>query len=190
MTAAQLRILEEYEQLDKAGKGALLRREGLYTSLLLQQRRVAATGRPSRQGECPAGARDLGYLLALCGRGTSMTAKPVAMLLADLGVTKSHSRPRVSNDNLYSESQFKTLKHHPTFPDRVGPDPRRSRFCQQFFGWYNFQHRHAGIALLTPADVHHGRADQVIAARAARLTCLTEVDRFRYEVVTSSSIAP
>jgi putative transposase len=98
-----------------------------------------------------------------------MTSKPVAMLLADLGVTKSHSRPKVSNDNPYSESQFKTLKHHPTFPDRFGSIQDARGFCQGFFGWYNFEHRHAGIALLTPADVPYGRADQVIAARAAVL---------------------
>ena len=95
-----------------------------------------------------------------------MTAKPVAMLLADLGVTKSHSRPHVSNDNPYSESQFKTLKHHPTFPDRFGSLQDARAFCQGFFGWYNHEHRHSGIALLTPADVHHGRAEQIIIARA------------------------
>jgi putative transposase len=102
-------------------------------------------------------------------RGTSMTSKPVAMLLADLGVTKSHARPHVSNDNPYSESQFKTLKHHPTFPERFGCVQDARAFCQGFFGWYNFQHRHSGIALLTPADVHYGRADQVITARATIL---------------------
>jgi putative transposase len=102
-------------------------------------------------------------------RGTSMTSKPVALLLADLGVTKSHSRPKVSNDNPYSESQFKTLKHHPTFPDRFGSLEDARAFCQGFFGWYNFQHRHAGIGLLTPADVHYGRAAQITVARAAVL---------------------
>ncbi len=102
-------------------------------------------------------------------RGTSMTSKPVAMLLADLGVTKSHSRPHVPDDNPYSESQFKTLKHHPTFPDRFGCIQDARAFCQGFFGWYNHEHRHSGIALLTPADVHHGRASQVITARAAVL---------------------
>ena len=85
-------------------------------------------------------------------RGTSMTSKPVAMLLADLGVTKSHSRPHVPDDNPYSESQFKTLKHHPTFPDRFGSIHDARAFCQGFFRWYNDQHYHSGIALLTPAD--------------------------------------
>jgi putative transposase len=102
-------------------------------------------------------------------RGTSMTSKPVALLLADLGVTKSHSRPKVSNDNPYSESQFKTLKHHPTFPDRFGSLEDARAFLKGFFGWYNFQHRHAGIGLLTPADVHYGRAAQITVARGAVL---------------------
>jgi len=102
-------------------------------------------------------------------RGTSMTSKPVAMLLADLGVTRSHARPHVPDDNPYSESQFKTLKHHPTFPDRFGCIQDARAFCQGFFGWYNVEHHHAGIALLTPADVHYGRAEQIITARAAVL---------------------
>ncbi len=102
-------------------------------------------------------------------RGTSMTSKPVAMLLSDLGVTKSHSRPHVPDDNPYSESQFKTLKHHPAFPDRFGSIQDARSFCQGFFGWYNAEHYHSGIALLTPADVHHGRAEQIITARAAVL---------------------
>ena len=99
-------------------------------------------------------------------RGTQVTSKPVALLLADLGVTKSHSRPHVSNDNPYSEAQFKTLKHHPTFPDRFGCIQDARGFCQSFFRWYNHEHYHSGIALLTPADVHYGRAEQIITARA------------------------
>jgi putative transposase len=107
-----------------------------------------------------------GQLTVHADRGSSMTSKPVALLLADLGVTKSHSRPKVSNDNPYSESQFKTLKHHPTFPDRFGSLPDARAFCQRFFGWYNLEHRHSGIGLLTPADVHYGRAGQITIARA------------------------
>ena len=99
-------------------------------------------------------------------RGTQVTSKPVAMLLADLGVTKSHSRPHVPDDNPYSESQFKTLKHHPCFPDRFGCIQDARAFCQEFFDWYNAEHYHSGIALLTPADVHYGRAEQIITARA------------------------
>jgi putative transposase len=112
---------------------------------------------------------DAGQLTVHADRGTSMTSKPVAMLLADLGVTRSHSRPHISDDNPYSESQFKTLKHHPTFPDRFGCIQDARAFCQQFFTWYNVEHRHSGIALLTPADVHYGHAEQIITARAAVL---------------------
>jgi putative transposase len=110
-----------------------------------------------------------GQLTIHADRGTSMTSKPVAMLLADLGVTTSHSRPHVSDDNPYSEAQFKSLKHHPTFPDRFGSIQDARAFCQGFFGWYNRQHRHSGIGLLTPADVHHGRAEQITLARGVVL---------------------
>jgi putative transposase len=112
---------------------------------------------------------DADQLSVHADRGTSMTSKPVAMLLADLGVTKSHSRPQVPDDNPYSESQFKTLKHHPAFPERFGCIQDARAFCQGFFHWYNFEHHHSGIALLTPADVHYGRAEQVITARAVVL---------------------
>jgi len=101
-------------------------------------------------------------------RGTSMASKPVAFLLADLGVTKSHSRPHTSNDP-YSESQFKTLKHHPTFPDRFGSIQDARAFCIRFFRWYNDEHRHSGIGFHTPADVHYGRAELVQAQRATVL---------------------
>lgn len=99
-------------------------------------------------------------------RGTSMASKPVALLLADLGVTKSHPRPHVSNDNPSSEAQFKTLKDRPNFPDRFGSLEEARAFCQVFFRWYNQEHRHSGIGYLTPAAVHHGRAEQVQRQRA------------------------
>ena len=95
-----------------------------------------------------------------------MTSKPVAFLLADLGVTKTHSRPHVSNDNPYSESHFKTLKYRPGFPDRFGAVEHARGFSQDFFHWYNFEHHHSGLALLTPADVHLGRAPERVAARS------------------------
>jgi putative transposase len=107
-----------------------------------------------------------GQLTVHADRGSSMSSKPVAFLLADLGVTKTHSRPHVSNDNPYSESQFKTLKYRPGFPDRFGSLQDARSFCQQFFIWYNRQHRHAGIAMMTPEAVHHGRAAQLHQARA------------------------
>ncbi len=108
---------------------------------------------------------DRDQLTVHADRGSSMTSKPVALLLADLGVTKSFSRPRVSNDNPFSESQFKTLKYRPDFPDRFDSIDHARAHCQRFFGWYNHEHRHSGIALMTPADVHHGRAATITAAR-------------------------
>ena len=102
-----------------------------------------------------------GQLTIHADRGSPMTAKPVAHLLADLGVTKSHSRPHVSNDNPYSESQFRTLKYRPDFPDRFGSFEDAHAHCGRFFGWYNDDHRHSGIGYHTPADVHYGRAEQL-----------------------------
>ena len=98
-------------------------------------------------------------------RGSSMRSKPVALLLADLGVTKTHSRPYVSNDNPYSESQFKTMKYCPQFPSRFGSAEDGRLFCGGFFDYYNYEHRHSGIGFMTPADVHYGRAEQLTTAR-------------------------
>jgi putative transposase len=103
-------------------------------------------------------------------RGSSMTSKPVAFLLADLGVTQSHSRPHVSNDNPFSEAQFKTLKYRPDFPDRFDSIEAARRHCQLFFGWYNHEHRHTGLGLHTPADVHYGTAAITRDKRAGILT--------------------
>ena len=98
-------------------------------------------------------------------RGPSMASLGVAQLLATLGVTKSHSRPHVSNDNPFSESQFKTLKYRPEFPDRFGGYEDGLGFCRSFFKWYNDEHYHSGIGLLTPSVLHCGQAKQVIADR-------------------------
>jgi putative transposase len=103
-------------------------------------------------------------------RGPSMTSKTVAFLLADLGITKSLSRPYVSNDNPFSEAHFKTLKYRPDFPERFGCFEDSRSFCQNFFSWYNTEHYHSGIGYLTPEDVHYGRADQIIKERQAVLT--------------------
>jgi len=102
-------------------------------------------------------------------RGSSMRSKPVAFLLADLSITKTHSRPYTSNDNPYSESQFRTMKYRPEFPDRFGCLQDARAFCQRFFPWYNDDHRHSGIGMLTPAMVHFGRAP---AIRLQRQTVL------------------
>jgi putative transposase len=101
-----------------------------------------------------------GELTLHADRGSSMKSKPVAMLLADLGVTKTHSRPHVSDDNPYSEAQFKTLKYRPNFPERFGSIEDARGFNSDFFRWYNNEHHHTGLGLLTPADVHFGRAEQ------------------------------
>lgn len=102
-------------------------------------------------------------------RGPSMASHGVAQLLATLGVTKSHSRPHVSNDNPFSESQFKTMKYRPEFPNRFGGYEDGLGFCRSFFRWYNDEHYHSGIGLLTPAMLHYGTADQVIDQRASVL---------------------
>jgi len=102
-------------------------------------------------------------------RGSSMKSKCVALLLSDLGVTKTHSRPHVSNDNPFSESQFKTLKYRPEFPNRFGSIEDARAFCQNFFNWYNFEHHHSGIALMTPHVVHHGQAALIMKGRQVAL---------------------
>ena len=113
-------------------------------------------------------------------RGSSMTSKPVAFLLADLGITQSHSRPHVSNDNPFSESQFKTLKYRPDFPGRFNSIEAARVHCQAFFGWYNDEHRHGGLALHTPADVHYGTAMIIDEKRAGVLDAAyaTHPERF------------
>jgi putative transposase len=110
-----------------------------------------------------------GKLTIHADRGSSMASKPVAFLMADLGVTKTHSRPHVSNDNPYSEAQFKTLKYRPDFPERFGALQDSRSFCGDFFAWYNFDHHHAGLAMLTPADVHHGRVELRVTQNQATL---------------------
>jgi putative transposase len=115
-------------------------------------------------------------------RGTSMTSKPVAQLLVDLGVARSHSRPHVSNDNPYSEANFKTLKYCPAFPGRFGSIEDARSFCAVFFEHYNHVHRHVGIGLHTPASVHYGTAAEVRAQRGATLEAAYAANpaRFRH----------
>jgi putative transposase len=113
-----------------------------------------------RQGIAP------GQLTVHADRGAAMTSKPVALLLADLGVTKSHSRPHVSNDNPFSESQFKTMKYRPEFPDRFGSIEHGRSHCADFFPWYNTEHHHVGLGLFTPHDVHYGLAAAKCEQRA------------------------
>ena len=111
-----------------------------------------------------------GQLTIHADRGAAMTSKPVALLLADLGITKTHSRPHVSNDNPYSEAQFKTLKYRPDYPDRFGSLEDARTHSAAFVAWYNPAHRHAALGLHTPHDVHHGLATARREARARVLT--------------------
>lgn len=126
-------------------------------SAVLAHELIAATC--DREGIAP------GQLTLHADRGTSMRSKSVALLLADLSVAKSHSRPHVSDDNPYSESQFKTLKYQPNFPARFDSIEHARTFCQAFFTWYNHEHRHSGIGYMTPAAMHNGHARQLYAAR-------------------------
>ena len=126
-------------------------------SASLAQELIAATC--IRQGIQP------GQLTIHADRGSSMISKPVALLMADLGVTKTHSRPHVSNDNPFSEAQFKTLKYRPQFPERFGCQPDARSWAAEFFQWYNYEHHHSALGLLTPADVHFGRAQAMLDQR-------------------------
>ena len=121
-----------------------------------------------------------GQLTIHADRGTSMTSRTVAQLLAVLGVIKSHSRPQVSNDNPFSESQFKTLKYRPEFPQRFASYDHGLTFCREFFPWYNQQHRHWGLGLLTPATVHGGRSAEALAARQKTLSAAYDATPERF----------
>lgn len=117
-------------------------------------------------------------------RGTTQTAKPLALLMADLGVTKSHSRPHTSNDNPYSEAAFKTIKYRPDFPGRFGSIEDARAFFRSFFHWYNEVHRHAGIALMTPHSVHYGQASELQVVRARTLLAAQQAHPERFPAGT------
>jgi len=121
-----------------------------------------------------------GTLLLHADRGSPMIAKSTAQLLVRLGVSDSHSRPHVSNDNPYSESQFKTLKYRPDFPKRFGSLQDAVEFCREFFEWYNYHHRHSGIAMMTPASVHYGFSDMVLENRKEVLMAAFEAHPERF----------
>ena len=124
-----------------------------------------------------------GTLTLHADRGASMRSKPVAALLVDLDIAKSHSRPHGCDDNPYSEAQYKTLKYRPDFPARFGciEDARAHR--QAFFAWYNTMHRHSGIGYMTPHSMHHGHADAMLATRQANLDAafLVHPNRFKHK---------
>lgn len=141
-------------------------------SAILAERLIKETS--NKQGIKP------GQLTIHADRGSSMTSKTVALLLSDLGITKTHSRPHTSNDNPYSESQFKTLKYRPQFPHRFGCIEDARSFCQAFFPWYNKEHRHTGISLLTPQMVHYGEAKEVLKLRKKVLHAAYQVHPERF----------
>jgi len=135
----------------------------------VQQRESAAVAEALIAQACEQQQIAPGTLTVHADRGSSMTSKPVAMLLSDLGVTKTHSRPYTSTDNPYSEAHFRTLKYRPGFPQRFDSIEHARAFCREFFPWYNDEHRHSGIGLMTPATIHYGRAEATHAARSAVL---------------------
>lgn len=136
---------------------------------MVASRESAALAEVLIRQTCAKQGIDRAQLTIHADRGSSMTSKPVAFLLADLGVTQSHSRPHVSNDNPFSEAQFKTLKYRPDFPGQFGSIEDARRHCQVFFPWYNDEHRHTGLGLHTPSDVHYGLAEAIRDKRAGVL---------------------
>jgi putative transposase len=136
---------------------------------MVAQRESAQLAKKLIEHSCTKQGIHAGQLTVHADRGSSMTSKPVALLLADLGASKTHSRPQVSNDNPFSEAQFKTLKYRPQFPERFGSLEDARAFCVEFFDWYNHHHYHSGLALLTPATVHYGEAAAVLEQRRAIL---------------------
>ena len=121
-----------------------------------------------------------GDIILHADRGSPMIAKTTAQLCMSLGITKSHNRPYVSNDNPYSESQFKTLKYFPGFPGRFGSLQDSVSFCRPFFQWYNYDHRHSGIGMVTPDDMHYGMAENVVEERKRVLKAAFETHPERF----------
>lgn len=150
------------------------------TGWLIAPRESAALGRELIATSCLQQGIGPNELTIHADRGGPMKAKVVAHLLADLGVNKSHSRPYTSDDNPFSEAQFKTLKYRPDFPERFGSIQDVRSWAQGFFHWYNYKHRHSSLALMTPAMVHSGRGEQVLAQRKVVLSSayLAHPERF------------
>ncbi|MCA1782114.1 MAG: integrase core domain-containing protein [Intrasporangiaceae bacterium] len=151
----------------------------LYTIIDIYSRQVVGWTIATRESErvahelirktCEREGVNPGSLTLHADRGGPMIAGSVAELLHDLGVNKSHSRPRVSNDNPYIESAFKTAKYHPDYPDRFDSLQAARTWCRTFFAWYNFEHYHSGIGYLHPADLHAGRETEILEARQVTL---------------------
>lgn len=132
---------------------------------MVAERESAALAQELTMAACAKQQIEPGQLTIHADRGSPMIAKSMTMLMSDLGVNKSHSRPHVSDDNPYSEAQFRTLKYSPGYPERFGSLADARQWSQRFFTWYNQQHHHTALALLTPADVHYGRSEEKLAQR-------------------------
>lgn len=153
----------------------------LVVGWMVAHRESAALAKRLIQDTCSKQGIEKGQLIIHADRGSSMKSKLVANLLVDLGITKTHSRPHVSNDNPYSEAQFKTLKYCPAFPKRFGSIQDARSFCRDFFTWYNTVHKHSGISLLTPEQVHYGQAKQVLDQRAKVLESAFKEHTIRFK---------
>ena len=148
---------------------------------MVAHRESAAMAKRLIQETCIKQDIPCGQLTIHADRGSSMKSKCVAELMADMGVTKTHSRPHVSNDNPYSEAQFKTLKYCPHFPKRFGSIQDARSFCRDFFPWYNQQHRHSGIGLVTPQQIHYGVAQEIVEYRKEVLHSAFEAKPNRFK---------
>jgi putative transposase len=147
---------------------------------MLADRESAKLAERLIEESCQKEGIQAGQLTLHSDRGPAMASQPVAFLIARLGITKTHSRPHVSNDNPFSESQFKTLKYCPEFPERFGSIEDATTFCRRFFSWYNHDHRHSGIGLMTPAMVHRGEAEAVTQVRKVTLSAAFEAHPERF----------
>jgi len=147
---------------------------------LLAERETSALAELLIREACAKQQIQAAQLTIHADRGGPMIAKPVALLMSDLGVTKSHSRPHVSNDNPFSEAQFKTLKYRPDYPERFGSLPDARTWAQAFFPWYNDEHHHSGLGYMTPKAIHYGEAMQLWVKRQAalELACAAHPERF------------
>lgn len=148
---------------------------------MVAHRESAALAKKLIEQTCEKQGIVQGQLTVHADRGSSMTSKCVAHVLSDLGIAKTHSRPHASNDNPYSEAQFKTLKYCPQFPRRFGSIQDARSFCRGFFSWYNQEHRHSGIGLVTPAQLHYGLAAQVVDQRRQVLKAAFEAHPCRFK---------
>lgn len=155
---------------------------------LIAQRELASLAKQLVADSCAKEGIAPDQLILHADRGSSVTSKTLALLLADLGVGKSHSRPYTSDDNPFSEAQFKTMKYRPDYPDRFGGLHHARTWARPFFHWYNHEHRHSSLGLMTPAAVHHGQAAELRVKRQAVLTAAFE--KYPERFVQGQPVAP